>query len=140
MTHKQFYNSTAWKYLSRYIKIKYSQSGIVKCFTCGRFMPVADKKTHAGHLIKFTDSKSVCMDEENIGVQCYYCNRMQGGRQDLMKEKLIQIHGEEKINTLYIKRHNITNLDKFTMDLFAGIYKKKFNDLLKELNIKNPWN
>ena len=141
MKPKQFYNTPAWRWLSRYVKLYHSQDGlIVACMTCNRsWMPVKDKNTHAGHLIKFTDSKSVCLEFENVGVQCYRCNRHQGGKQDILRRKLSQIHGLEAIDKLYIQKNNFMKLDKFVLDYYAQFYKEKFDQLLIERNIKDPW-
>ena len=141
MKPKDFYKTAAWKWLSRYNKLYHSKDGLmVACMTCNRpWMPVKGKQTHAGHLIKFTDSKAVCLEFENVGVQCSSCNRYHGGRQDLLRERLSRIHGKEVIDSLYVKKNNFMKLDAFTLEYYADFYKQKFEQLLIDRKIKSPW-
>lgn len=114
---------------------------MVKCFTCGKFMSITDKKCHVGHLIKAFDTNStnfsVALEFENIGINCYQCNVYSGGRQDIMKEKLTLIHGKDKIEKLYIKKHNYMNLDKFVMGYYSGLYKKLLGSMIERKG--DPW-
>jgi hypothetical protein len=57
--------------------------------------------------------------------------------QDVMKKRLARLHGEDKIESLYVQRRVVCKLDKYTLDLLAKEWKSKFDDLVK---IKgNPW-
>lgn len=141
MKLKEFYNTKAWKNLAIYTKLLHSHDGIVlKCMTHNSgWIPVKDKNTHAGHLIKFTDSKSVCLNHFNVGVQCSSCNKYQGGRQDLMRQALSNFWGKENIDNLYIEKNNYCKLDVVMLDYYADLYEKAILRMVNKRGIKNPW-
>lgn len=137
MKPKDIYNSPAWKYFSRYVLLFYSDGLFAKCFTSGKILQINTKEAHCGHLIKVTESYATAFEFTNVGVQCLRDNRYFGGKQDLMYKKLVEIHGKENIDKLYIKKNNICKLGKFELDVLAHYWKGQFNELVK---IKgNPW-
>jgi len=137
MKSKDLYKSPAWKYFSRYVLLYYSDGLIAQCFTCGKVLQINTSDCHCGHLIKVTDSQATAFDFSNCGVQCMRCNRYMGGRQDIMYHKLVEIHGKEAIEKLYIRKWNICKLDKFTMEILAKEWKQKFEELVFKKG--NPW-
>lgn len=137
MKPKEFYKTKAWKYCSRYILLFYSDGLLTQCFTCGLILQINQANCHCGHLIKLTDAWATAFEFTNLGVQCMQCNRFHGGRQDLMKDKLISIHGVGAIEKLYIQKHNYCKIDKFTLDYYEKLYKDLFDDLVKQKG--NPW-
>ena len=138
MKIKDIYKTTAWKYFSRYILLKYANKDyIVNCSTSGVWLKITDKNCHCGHYIKAHDHYSVLFDETNVAPQSYAENRFKSGNQIAMRKFLVEKHGIDAIERLEIKKYNTCKLDKFELFLLSEIYKKKFNDLVK---IKgNPW-
>lgn len=138
------YKTTAWKYCSHYVLLFYAdKNGFVKCSTSGRTYHITSSKIHCGHYIKTRDMSktnySVAFDFENLAPQSMADNTYGGGRQDEMRIWLIEKHGVKSIEALEIKKHNTCHLDKVTLDIWADHYKKLFNELLRERNLKNPW-
>ena len=138
MKPSEIYKTPAWKYFSRYILLYYSDGLFAKCFTCGKMLQINTSYAHCGHLIRVTESYATVFEFSNTGVQCLRCNRYLGGRQDIMYRKLVEIHGEEAIQMLYIKKHNICKLDKFSLEILAGHWKEKYKELVK-LKGGDPW-
>jgi hypothetical protein len=135
---KKFYSSTAWKWFSRYMKLKYADNNhVVKCYTCNKLFVLPDKRLHLGHFHKADRHKSVCFDEKNVLPQCYTCNKFFSGRPDIMEKELIKIFGAEEIQKLNLRRYNVFKLDKWYLDIVAKQYKQLFD---REVAIKgNPW-
>lgn len=141
---ERFYESTAWKWFSRYILLYYSVDGtVVQCSTCSTFKTVNDREMHTGHWIKVFDSNSTnyatAYEFTNLGPQCSKCNRHMGGRERLMAEWLKEQHGQEELDRLQLLSKQIKRLDDYTLDQIAKEYREKFNQLLKERGWKNPW-
>ncbi len=142
MKAKDFYKSTAWKWFSKYMKLKLADNNhVVKCYTSGKFYQLPDKRVHLGHYIKVFNTTSThlatAFDERNVLTQSYQDNRYSSGKPDIMRKELIRIHGESNIENLEIKSKNFCKIDKFMLDLISMEYKQKFEELAK---IKgNPW-
>ena len=139
MKQKDFYNSLAWKYCSRYILLYYSDENyVVQCSTSGKYYQLPDKRIHAGHYIPVHQFKATAFEFKNILPQSYQDNKFYSGKPEIMANKIDKIHGTGTVEMLNIKKHNICKLGKFEMDYFAKYYKQKFEELVK---IKgNPWN
>lgn len=106
-------------------------------------MSIATANCHCGHYIKVREGNSTnyatAFDFRNMGPQTRKDNTFMGGRQDLMREWLVKQHGEDEIKALEAQRHTIYKLDKYELDKWAEYYRNKFNDLLKERGLMNPW-
>jgi hypothetical protein len=143
-TNFNFYTTTAWKWFSRYVLLYYANKDFaVQCSTSGRWMSITSRKSQCGHYIKVRDmtktNYSVAFDFRNVAPQSLQDNKFGGGRQDEMRKWLVMVHGEESIKELEIKKNQICRLDKTELDYWAKIYRAKFNELLTEKQIKNPW-
>lgn len=64
-------NKVLWTLFSKYIRLKYSTNGLVRCITCGTWKYV--KEMQAGHFIPGRHN-SILFDERNVHPQCYHCN------------------------------------------------------------------
>jgi len=140
-----FYKTTAWKWFRRYVLLYYAnKDGIVKCATSGRYMALGSKNCHCGHYIKVRDGNSTnyatALDFRNVGPQHIQDNTKMGGRQDLMREWLVNQHGEESIKNLESKRRIPFKLNPSTLEEYSVKYKQLFKSLLLDRNMKNPWN
>lgn len=147
LKNKKFdlYQTTAWKWCRKYVLLYYADSnGIVSCSTSpGQSYHVTDRRIHVGHLIKWRDgnstNNSTALLFENLAPQNHIDNTMHGGKPDIMKEWLIERHNEEIVNNLYILKSRALKLDKYLLFEISEQYKKKFNSLLRERNISDPW-
>ena len=141
---KNFYKTTAWNWCRKYVLLFYSNSdGIVRCCTSGRIMSIATADCHCGHYIKVREGNSTnyatAFDFRNLGPQTRKDNSFMGGRQDLMREWLVKQHGEDAIKDLETKRHTLCKLDNAALEYWSDFYRKKFNELLNERGMNNPW-
>ena len=142
MKAKEFYKSTAWKWFSKYMKLKLSKNDfIIQCATSGKFYQLPDKRIHLGHYIKVFDTNNThfatAFDEKNVLPQSYQDNNYSSGRPDIMRKKLIEMHGLNEIEKLEIKSKNYCNLGKFELQLISDEYRNKFNLLATQKG--NPW-
>lgn len=141
---KKIYDTTAWIWFSRYIKLLYSdKQGMVKCQTSGHPMSISSRNLHCGHCIKVYDGNStnmnVALDERNCMPQSYQENHYFGGRPEIMARLIDQTHGEGTYDELL----RLSKIPKFYTDNelkdIAYKYKMKTYELLKEKNIKKWW-
>lgn len=138
MKQKDFYNSTAWRYCTKYVLLFYADKNhIIKCETCNTYYQLPDKRIQSGHYIRSDKHKSTAFDFKNILPQCYRCNKYFSGQTEIMARRINEIHGEGTTEMLNIKKHNICKLGKFEMDYFAEYYKQKFQKFVKVKG--NPW-
>ena len=138
MKPKELYQSTAWRYFSRYILLAYSQDGVVKCCTCGKMDFIHSPNMHTGHFIKVSDAYATAFEPKNVGPQCLRCNHFRHGEEAKMAEWIEKTHGAGTVEYLRIKSKNYCRLDKFTLTLLAKEFKKKFEELVKKKG-HNPW-
>lgn len=139
MKIKDFYNSTAWKYCSKYVLLYYSNNeGYVQCSTSGLWYACNDKRIQCGHYYKADSHKSTAFEFTNLAPQSYKDNRYFSGKPEVMREWLIKQHGIKAIESLDIKKNNICKLVKVEFDYWKEHYKKLFNELVKEKGF-NPW-
>lgn len=127
-------------WFSRYIRLKYSHeySGhtFCKCYTCGNLHDI--KLIDCGHYVN-REHKTVRFNENNSRPQCTYCNRYRSGRHLEFGVKLASEIGAEEFD-------NLRQLSLFPgedNEIFyreqAKIFRNKFNQLIKEMQICNPW-
>ena len=108
---------------SKKIKSKYCKGKFVNCWTCGK--PVLSKGTgvtdtaHCGHYYPKSTHWEIAYNECNSGIQCYMCNCNSQGIIPAMRNKLVEVWGEDKIKEL----DNLA--EKFMIEKRSGIKKSK---------------
>ena len=137
MKPKDFYKSTAWRYLSRYVLLKFSDGLISRCCTCGNPIQINHSSAHCGHFIKVTDSWAVALEIENTGPQCARCNTHQSGKPYEFSEWIKKTYGNHELDRLNIKKHNFCKLDKLTLGIMGHHFKKLFQSEVEKKG--NPW-
>ena len=110
------------KVFSEYIRRRYAKNGIAECVTCG-------KKDHwknlqAGHFMS-RKHYATRWDEENVQVQCKYCNTYRYGEQYLFAKHL----GQEKADELLAKSRTMVKLKDWELEEMIEKYKKKLLNL-----------
>lgn len=139
MKQKEFYSSTAWKYLSRYVLTYYAnKEGVVKCSTCSTYKLVTDKLMQCGHYIK-SNNRATAFDFVNLQPQCYKCNKYYSGKPDVMREVIYKLHGKDVLAQLELKSYNVCHLGKFELDQLRIEWREKYKELLKSRNQKCFW-
>jgi len=139
-TPRQNAMDTADKWFSRYIRLKFSfeMNGerFCKCYTCGAIHHI--KNIDNGHYCG-RENKLTRFDENNARPQDTYCNRYRSGKHAQFGLNLAAEIGVEAVD-------NLRQLSLFTgedTELFyreqATKYRLKFNALLKEMKVSNPW-
>lgn len=79
-----------WKEFSKYIRLKYSCFGMVRCYTCDT--PLSWREAQCGHGLGGRYN-SILFDEELCRPQCIRCNIFLGGNYDVFHAKLIKENG-----------------------------------------------
>ena len=73
-------------------------NGMVKCVTCGKRGKWNQGTMHWGHW--YHNAYSVAMMAENGGVQCFVCNRINGGEKAKMEAYLLREHGPQILDII----------------------------------------
>ncbi|GEM_PF-843658 len=127
-------------YFSRYIRLKYSfeVNGELycKCYTCGNIHHI--KKIQLGHWQR-RGYKTTRFHENNGRPQCVKCNYFHSGVPEKFEINLIKEIGIEEVIKLKELSQKIGHDDLIFYTAQAEIFKHKFNELLKERGLVNPW-
>lgn len=135
----KIYNSRAWYYCSKYVLLYYADSdGIVKCSTSGRSYQLPTKNIQCGHYLKATEHAGTAFNFKNLAPQSLADNVYNGGKPEIMKDWLINEHGEDVIEYLNNEKNKAYKLDAMELELIKQYYKSKFEALVKEKGF-NPW-
>ena len=107
---------------SIYIRRRYSVNEISTCVTCNK----EDhwKNLQAGHFMS-RKHYATRWDEDNVQVQCKYCNTYRYGEQYLFAKHL----GQEKADELLAKSRTMVKLKDWELQDMIEIYKKKLLEL-----------
>jgi hypothetical protein len=138
---ERFYSSTAWYWCSKYVLLYYSDEDLnVRCATSPHLhYRVNDKAIHCGHYIKADQHKAVAFEFKNLFPQSYSDNVHFSGKPEIAKIWIENTHGPGTVEWLERKKNETYHLDSTELNKWAEYYKAKFNDLLKQRGLKNPW-
>jgi hypothetical protein len=144
---KETKNLTKWCHLyirlRDLIRVKFALYG--GCISCGKIWEVElfsdgsimnGKKWHAGHYFLSDRNASVRFDEENIHLQCYYCNKSLSGNLAMYKQNLIKKIGIKRFESLEQRRNQIKKFNPFEIEELTEYYKQKAKIEAKRLGIK----
>lgn len=112
---------------SKYIRLKNSHQGYVKCYTCGIIKHW--KEMDNGHFIK-REFHRTRYDERNCKPQCTKCNYHNSGMQDEFAKNIIDEYGIDAFNDLMNKKH--LPYTEYLEGLYASVI-AKYQPLLKGL-------
>lgn len=98
------------------------QNGTYKCFTCGNTIEGSNKQL--GHFL----ARSICgaylkYDMRNLRWQCYRCNINLSGNGAIFYKKLVDIEGQEYVDTLFKDKQRIVKETDHYLQLLEE-YKK----------------
>ena len=111
---------------SEYIRRRYAKNDIVECVTCGKKGNWQGGDMHAGHFMS-RKNYSTRWDEENVQVQCKYCNTYRYGEQYLFAKHL----GQEKADELLAKSRVVAKFKDWELQEMIETYKNKVKELSK---------
>ena len=127
--------STADKWFSRYIRLKYAteSNGVlfVKCCTCPAIRQ--SKHVDCGHYVK-RQHKATRWSELNCLPQCKPCNNHEQGSPEIMAKEIDKIHGEGTSEKLRALSKTVSKTDEKLITLY---YKTAVNELLKSKGWEN---
>lgn len=112
---------------SKYIRLmSRDRYGMVKCYTCDyREEP---KKLQAGHWIP-RQHKVTRWEPWNVHPQCYACNMHFGGRPQEYRERLVDEYGEEEVEEMALRRHEVRQFSRDELKELIEEYKAKVTEL-----------
>lgn len=117
---------------SLFIRLRDSGAdGFGNCITCNKTKHY--KEQDAGHFIKRQHLRTR-FDEDNVNMQCKYCNCFEQGANEKYKVALDEKYGKGTADRLEMKkkmRGKLTTLDCLLLEKY---YKLKIKELLKEKN------
>lgn len=112
------------KVFSLYVRTKYAQNGLVRCYTCSVSKPI--KSIQNGHWIP-RNILATRFDEKNCRPQCVACNLFQRGRPDVFAMGLLKEYGRKGLEALQAQRHAIIRY--FPYEEKIAEYKEKLAKL-----------
>jgi len=119
-----------WKVFSEYIRRRDCDwKGYGTCITCPKHLHW--KEGDAGHYIS-RSKKAILYDERNVNLQCKGCNIT--GEPQLYRKALIQKYGEEVVDELESRIHEIKQFKVAELQLMLEEYTLKLNQLENENN------
>jgi hypothetical protein len=126
-------DSKLWPWFSKYIRLRDSDSeGYCSCFTCGRV--AFWKQMDCGHGLG-RQHLAIKYNQKNNHAQCGKCN-LDGGRQDIYKEKVNKLYGENTWATLEAMTRSRFKSSDFPIDQLASHFKSEVLKLLFEKGLK----
>lgn len=111
---------------STYIRLKYSENGNCKCYTCGSVYPW--KEIQCGHFVSRTHL-STRWDPENARPQCFPCNVWRRGNYDLFALRLTQEKGQGVLVLLNEKRNALKQMKRKDYEELIEDLKEKINEI-----------
>lgn len=111
---------------SKYIRLRESVDGYVKCYTCGAVMRWQDATV--GHFIK-RQFLGVRFDERNVKIQCRRCNYFLQGNDSVFAEKLKEEYGENILDVLELEKNK--RLSSGDLNVLIEYYKIKLKEIVK---------
>lgn len=96
-----------WEAASKYIRLKHSRNGIVRCVTCDKTARYQDM--HCGHYVHGLSyewyDEQLELIETNLHPQCPGCNTYRGGMLDVYSLFVIDHYGRDEADRLQALRH-----------------------------------
>lgn len=114
-----------WKLTSEYIRRKFADdNGYASCCTCG--VTKHWREFDCGHFIPKNKGNAIYFEEENLAVQCQYCNRFLHGNLIEYTRYIIDLYGIEKVDELRA-------LSKTTLKFTVADHEEAIEELKEKL-------
>lgn len=129
-----------WQWLSRYIRLKYTQDGYCYCVTCGRRM--TPKGAQTGHLYpkgRRMKYRGIEFEESNLAPQCGHCNLCMQDTEliERFERDRIKRYGPDVLDKLKVMGRQ--PIDKYGLPFKTEALKKAVAELLIEKGIQKWW-
>lgn len=111
---------------SKYVRLRDSQNGYFKCCSCKEIKPVS--QGDAGHFIN-RRWRSVRWHEQNVHMQCRWCNRFNEGNAAGYALFMIDKYGQERLEFLNSLSRKTAKWQNWELELLI----KKYKQLVKEM-------
>jgi len=113
---------------------------VAHCNACGREQIINSsydlKKWHSSHYWNEDKYESVALDEDNINLCCFVCNRMNGGNKSAYEENLRIKIGDERFDELKIRKNEIKIYSFGELQGLDKEYSQKIKEQQKRLGKK----
>lgn len=127
-------------YFSKYIRLKYSFESngerFCVCYTCGSVHKITN--IQLGHWQR-RGYYTTRYHEDNGRPQCIKCNYHHSGMPEVFELHLIKDLGQEIVDELKKLSQTEGRDDNSFYNDMSMIFRNKFKNLIKQLQIKNPW-
>ena len=80
---------------------------------------------NAGHFHPAGNHESIRWDERNVNGQCIQCNNFKHGNYQGYLKGMLKKWGQNVVNELEIKKHNLSKWHKFEVSLMIQEYQSK---------------
>lgn len=108
---------------SKYVRLLWAdRHGMVYCFTCDD--RIHWKTAHAGHFVRRGRHHSLRWNLANVAPQCYTCNCVKNGRENIFKENLIKGYGIDIIYYIEAKKGEFFKLTEEWLKNKINTYNK----------------
>ena len=125
---------------SKYIRLKHSfessDTRYCVCYTCGTPHKITEIQNGHWQRRGFITTR---YNEDNCRPQCVKCNYHRSGEPEKFELHLIHDLGQQRVNELKALSQQLGEDNPQYYAQINATYRSKFNELLKQLGIKNPW-
>lgn len=121
------------KWFSRYIRLRDSQNGVIKCCSCGKIVPIL--QSDCGHFVN-RKHLSLRFNEINTNAQCRSCNRFDEGNLPEYALFLQNKYGKNIIEKLIVAKHQTVKYSTKDVQEMTNFYKGKVKELEIEKGFK----
>lgn len=110
---------------SKYIRLKYSDNGVIRCYTCDK--PYVYNNIQCGHFVsrKYWNYR---FHEDNARPQCIKCNYFEHGNYAVYARKLAEEIGHEKVQYMQANK-SMKKLYQYEIEALIKHYTKKLKEL-----------
>lgn len=112
---------------SKYIRLRDSDNGVFFCCSCGALKPF--DQGDAGHFIN-RRWRSVRWHEQNVHMQCRWCNRFNEGNAAGYALFMIKKYGQKRVEYLHGVSKTLAKWQDSELELMI----KKYKALVKEMS------
>lgn len=110
----------------RYVRLKETPDGWGSCVSCGVNKPFED--LDGGHFIN-CKWRSTRWHEDNVHIQCQFCNRFNEGNGPGYTLYMVDRYGRERVDYLLALSRETAKFSDSEGELMIAHYKKKIQDL-----------
>jgi len=112
---------------SEFVRLRDSNSQYYgSCISCGKL--VFWREADCGHFVN-RQHMSLRFNERNCNLQCRSCNRFDEGNNIGYAKGLIHKYGKGVIDSLFVIKHQRSNIEDFEAKVLIEHYKQKIKEL-----------